>query len=227
MIKLLLKYILLFVSFTIFSHSEARAQENDLNGWGVITSSIDTGEKTFIWLEAQPRFTNDISRLGQLLLRTGVGYKIDKETSVVLGYAYIFTDPVGPASSNEHRIWQQLSFNVFGDGNGVTLKGRSRLEQRIFEGSSDVGVRIRQQLNLSVPLSDTLKAVFYTEPFIALNTINIGQRDGLNVWRNYAGLSFPISKNISLSPGYLNQYVPRVGEDRIDHVAVIGISSKF
>lgn len=227
MIKPLLQYILLFTSFIMLSQTAARAQENDLNGWGVITSSIETGEKTFIWLEAQPRFTNDISRLGQLLLRTGVGYKVDKKTSVVLGYAYIFTDPVGPSSSNEHRIWQQLSFNVFGDGNGVTLKGRSRLEQRIFEGSGDVGVRFRQQLNLSVPLNEKLKAVFYTEPFITLNTTSIGQRDGLNVWRNFAGLSFPISKNVSLSPGYLNQYVPRVGEDRIDHVAVVGISTKF
>lgn len=227
MMKLFLKNLFLFTSFIMLSHSVARAQENDLNGWGVITSSIDTGEKTFIWLEAQPRFTNDISRLGQLLLRTGVGYKVTDKTSVVLGYAYIFTDPAGPASSNEHRIWQQLSFNILGDGKGVTLKGRSRLEQRIFEGSGDVGVRFRQQLNLSVPLNDTLKAVFYTEPFITLNTTNIGQRDGLNVWRNFAGLSFPISDNVSLSPGYLNQYVPRIGEDRIDHVAVIGLSSKF
>jgi len=211
----------------MISNSAARAQDNDLNIWGVATSSIETSDKTFIWLEAQPRFTNDASRLGQLLLRSGVGYKLNDKTSVVVGYAYIFTDPVGPASSNEHRIWQQLSFNIFGDGKGTTLKGRSRLEQRIFEGSGDLGVRFRQQLNLSVPLNDKLRAVFYTEPFITFNTTNIGQRDGLNVWRNFAGLSFPISKNISLSPGYLNQYVPLVGEDRIDHVTVIGISSKF
>lgn len=225
--KSLMKFLVLVTSIFAVSNFTVQAQENDLNGWGVITSSIETGEKTFIWLEAQPRFTTDISRLGQLLLRTGVGYKVSDKTSVVLGYSYIFTDPVGPASSNEHRIWQQLSFNLFGDGKGATLNGRSRLEQRIFEGSGDVGVRFRQQLNLSVPLHNKLKAVFYTEPFITFNTTNIGQRDGLNVWRNYAGLSFPISKNISFSPGYLNQYVPRVGEDRIDHVAVIGISGKF
>ena len=220
------KYFATILSFILIFSMPAKAQEEDFNIWGVATSSIDTSDKTFIWLEAQPRFTNDADRLGQLLLRTAIGYKLTDTTSALAGYAYIFTDPEGPTSSNEHRIWQQLSFRVLGNGKNVTLSGRTRLEERFFEGEGDVAIRFRQQLKLTAPLGDKFKAVLYTEPFIGF-TDNDVQADGINVWRNFVGINIPIGKGFAIEPGYMNQYVVRDGADRIDHVAVIGISSKF
>ena len=104
--------------------------------------------------------------------------------------------------------------------------GRIRLEQRFFEGQSDNAIRFRQQLRLTAPINDKVKAVFYTESFIGF-TSNDVQDDGVNLWRNFAGINIPISKNISIEPGHLNQYVVRDGADYIDHVAVIAIGMKF
>ncbi len=106
------------------------------------------------------------------------------------------------------------------------MTGRTRLEQRFFEGQSDNAIRFRQQLRLTAPINDKVKAVFYTESFIGF-TSNDVQDDGVNLWRNFAGINIPISKNISIEPGYLNQYVVRDGADYIDHVAVIAIGMKF
>lgn len=80
-----------------------------------------------------------------------IGLKLDKTTTAFIGYAYVRTDPAGPAKSHEHRIFQQLSFRIAGDGKGVTLTGRTRLEKRMFESQDGTGWRLRQQLRLTPP----------------------------------------------------------------------------
>jgi len=205
----------------------ARAAEDDLNAWAAATASIDVGRKGVLWLEAQTRFTDDASRLGQLLLRPAIGYKLDGTTTVFLGYAYVRTDPAGPALSKEHRVFQQVSFRLAGDGKGVTLTGRSRLEQRFREDKGGTGVRFRQQLRLTAPLEGQTRAVAWTEPFIGLNSTAWGQTSGVNVWRNFVGVSLPVGTGLSLEPGYLNQYVVRNGRDRMDHTASVTLNTKF
>lgn len=204
----------------------AQAADEDTNIWLAQTANVDLGKGAVLWLEAQERFTNDASRLGQFLVRPGIGYKLDKTTTVYLGYAYVMTDPVGPAKSHEHRIFQQLSFRLLGDGKGVTVTGRTRLEQRMFENQDGTGWRLRQQLRLTAPLAGKVRAALWTEPFIGLNETTF-QRDRLGLWRNFAGVAIPIGKGFTLEPGYLNQYVVRSGPDRIDHTANLTLSTNF
>jgi hypothetical protein len=211
---------------TVTPPTAALAAEEDPNIWLAQTATINAGKKAVVWLEAQERFTNDASRLGQLLLRPAIGYKLDKTTTVFLGYAYVMTDRVGPAKTNEHRVFQQLSFRILGDGKGVTLTGRTRLEQRWLEEQPGTAWRLRQQIRLTAPLSEKVRGVLWTEPFIGFNQTGF-QRDGIGVWRNFAGISGPLSKTVSIEPGYLNQYVVRNGADRIDHTASLTINTTF
>ncbi len=206
--------------------SVAHAAEEDINIWLSQTASINAGDDVVIWLEAQERFTNDASRLGQILLRPAVGYKLDKSTTVFVGYTYVMTDPVGPAKTNEHRAFQQLSFRLLGDGKGVTLTGRTRLEQRFLEEQPGTGWRLRQQFRLTAPVSETVTGVVWTEPFVGLNETGF-QRGGVAVWRNFVGISVPVGKSFRLEPGYLNQYVVRDGRDRMDHTASLSLSANF
>jgi hypothetical protein len=206
--------------------ASARAAEEDANVWLAQTANINAGDDLVLWLEAQERFTNDASRLGQLLLRPAIGYKLDKSTTVFVGYAYVMTDPAGPPKTNEHRVFQQLSFRLFGDGKGLTLTGRTRLEQRFLEEQPGTGWRLRQQLRLSAPLSEKVTGVVWTEPFIGFNETGF-QRDGIGLWRNFVGVSLPIGKKFRLEPGYLNQYVVRTGSDRIDHTLNASLNANF
>lgn len=210
----------------LLSANTALAAEEDANIWIAQTATVDLGGDAVLWLEAQERFTNDASRLGQLLVRPAVGYKLDKSTTVFVGYAYVMTDPVGPAKTHEHRIFQQLSFRLLGDGKGVTVTGRTRLEQRMLEGRDGTGWRLRQQLRLTAPLSGKVRAVAWTEPFIGFNETSF-QRGGLGLWRNFAGVAIPAGKSFTIEPGYLNQYVVRSGTDRIDHTASLTLSANF
>ena len=204
----------------------ALAAEEDANVWLAQTATADLGGGAVLWLEAQQRLTNDASRLGQLLVRPAIGYRLDPTTTLFAGYAYVMSDPVGPARSNEHRLFQQLSFRIAGDGKGPTLTSRTRLEQRLLEKQPGTGWRLRQQLRLTAPLSGQVRAVVWSEPFIGFNATAF-QREGLGLWRNFAGVAVPLGKRLTLEPGYLNQYVVRTGRDRIDHTASLTISASL
>jgi Protein of unknown function (DUF2490) len=204
----------------------AFAANEDTNIWLAQSANIDLGGDMALGLEVQERFTNDASRLSQIIFRPSLSYKLDQSTTISLGYAYVHNDPQAGASTNEHRAHQQISFRVAGDGKGVTITGRTRFEQRFLEEIDGTAFRIRQQFRLTAPLSGKVRAVAWTEALVGLNQTGF-QRDGLGLWRNYAGVSVPVSKFVSLEPGYLNQYVVRNGTDRIDHVANLTLSAAF
>lgn len=205
----------------------AFAAEEDAQVWTAFSASTDVGDHAVVTFEGQMRFTDDANRLGQYLIRPSISLKLDHTTTASIGYAYVHTDPVGPAESDEHRLWQQLAFRIAGDGKGVTLTGRSRLEQRWFEGANDMGWRFRQQLRLTAPLAGKVRAVAWTEAFVSLDDTSWGQNSGLDRWRNSVGVAVPLNPAITLEPGYINQWVVRSGHDRVHHIANVTITAKF
>lgn len=205
----------------------AYAADQDTQIWGAVNASFDVSEKIVVTLEGQARFTDDAGRLGQALLRPSVGYRLGKNTTASLGYAYVDTDPVGPARTQEHRLWQQMAFRIAGDGKGLTVTGRTRLEQRWFEGRGDMGWRLRQQVRATMPLSGKTRAVLWSEPFLNLDDTSWGQRSGLDRWRNSAGVSIPVSKVVTIEPGYINQWVVVRGTDRVHHIGNLTLNARF
>ena len=206
--------------------SPAAASEADFNIWLGQFATINATDEIYVRVEAQERFTNDADRLGQLLLRSLVGYRLNKDVNIGAGYAYILTDPVGPVELNEHRFYQELNVRLLSTKGGVTLDSRTRLEQRTFEEREDTAWRLRNFVQLRVPLSAKNKLVAFTEPFIDLNETSV-QRGGLSIWRNFIGVSVPLVKGIEVVPGYLNQHVFRDGADRSDHVANVNLFMTF
>ena len=204
----------------------AAAAEDDGNVWLGQFATINATDKVYVRLEAQERFTNDAERLGQLLLRSLVGYRITKDVNIGAGYAFVLTDPVGPVELNEHRFYQELNVRLLSTEGGVTLDSRTRLEQRTFEEREDTQWRLRQFVQLRVPVSGNNKIVAYTEPFIDLDEGSV-QRGGLSIWRNFVGVSVPLAKGIEVVPGYLNQHVFRDGRDRSDHTVNINLFMTF
>jgi hypothetical protein len=202
------------------------AAEEDGNVWLGQFVTINADEKVFVRLEAQERFTDDAERLGQLLLRALVARRIGAGAHIGAGYAYVLTDPVGPAKLNEHRFYQELGVRLMSTEGGVTLDSRTRLEQRTFKGRGGTDWRLREWVQLRVPVGTKAKLSFYTEPFVDLSSGPV-QRGGISVWRNFAGVMIPLAKGVELVPGYLNQRVFRDGPDRIDHTANVNLFMTF
>lgn len=206
--------------------SPARA-DTDTHAWTQLNATASLSQRVTATFEGQLRLTDDASRAGQVLIRPSIGYKLGPNTTASLGYAYFRFDPPGPALRNEHRIWQQMAFRLAGDGKGVTVTGRSRLEQRFSEGSGDVGHRYRQQVRVTGPIDGKVRVVGWSEPFFNLNETNWVQDAGLDRLRNFAGVSVPVNKVVTLEPGYLNEWVVRPGQDRVNHIASLTIWARF
>lgn len=205
----------------------AHATDEDTQAWSVVNATGALSDKMVLAFDGQARFSDDASRLGQLIIRPSVGVRLDATTTASLGYAYIRSTPRGRPTTHEHRIWQQMAYRLAGDGKGVTLTGRTRLEQRWLEGRDDTGWRVRQQVRLTAPLKDKVRGVAWTEPFIGFNQTSWGQRDGLHLWRSFAGVSVPVSKTVTLEPGYLHQRAYRTGPDAVTHAAAVWINLQF
>ena len=201
------------------------AAEDDGQAWGMmLVQGPITGDLVF-WAEVQTRFSDDASRLGQALVRPAIGVRLATDTTAHLGYAYVRTEPLGGRATDEHRVWQQLSFPILRDARGLYVWGRSRVEQRMLEGREDTGWRLRQFVRAQMPIrrGGALSGVIYTEGFYNANATDWGARTGVDQWRTFVGVSAPIAKGVVLEPGYLNQTVFRRGEDRMNHIASLNL----
>ena len=205
----------------------AQAADIDNQIWAVAQFNADLGPRTLVTLDTQARYFNDASRLGQVIFRPAVGLRLDKTTTAFLGYAYVRNSPAGRPVAHEHRAWQQLSYRAAGDGKGLTLNGRTRLEQRWVEGRDDTGIRFRQQFRLTAPLAGKVRGFASTEAFFGLNATDWGQRDGLHLVRNVIGVSVPVSPTLTFEPGYLNQYAIRAGRNGIQHALNVTANVQF
>ena len=112
----LFKSISPLIWILVFPWSNAIADSvDDFGVWGAIQGqgSFTHSEmsKWQWWMEGQARWFNDASRLGQSIIRPGVGYKLSDQVSVWLGYAWIRTSPLEREQTDEHRIWQQRGDN--------------------------------------------------------------------------------------------------------------------
>ncbi len=204
-----------------------QAADVDNQVWSVAQFNADLGPRTLFTMDTQARFFDDASRLGQVIVRPAVGYRLNDTTNAFVGYAYVRSKPAGRAATHEHRAWQQLTFRAAGDGKGLTLNGRTRVEQRWVEGRDDTGIRFRQQFRLTAPVAGKVRAVATNELFFGLNNTDWGQRDGLHLVRSFVGVSVPVTGNLTVEPGYLNQYVVRRGENAVHHALSITTNIQF
>ncbi|MBY0283341.1 MAG: DUF2490 domain-containing protein [Sphingomonas sp.] len=216
-----MKRLLLTVAASTLGLSVPAHAEHDAQAWPVVIVQGKIKDDAIFWLEAQPRITDDAQRLGQLLIRTAIGVQLGKRTSVLSGYAFIRTDPIDRPLAHEHRLWQQLLLPLSKPGARLTVTARTRLEERFVEGFDGVGWRLRQQVRLQhkLPGQSKLSAVLWSEPFYNMNTTDWGQRAGWDQVRTFAGVSIPLSKKVTLEPGYLNQTVLRAAGTRYNHIA--------
>ena len=84
---------------------------------------------------------------------------------------------------------------------------------------------MRTQLPLAEQGGPVLVA--WSEAFYNRNDADCGPREGFDRWRNSICIAVSPSKELTVEPGYLNQAVSRVGEDRFDHIVSMTMFYRF
>ena len=118
-----------------------------------------------------------------------LGYEILSGLTAYLGYAWVPTFREQMSTVNEHRIWQQAMWSL---PLPVALKldVRPRLEQRLVQGSGDLGHRARLFLRaIYTPVESwPLRVVVHDEAFYQFNDTEWGARGGFDQNRLFVGL---------------------------------------
>ncbi|MDJ0278188.1 DUF2490 domain-containing protein [Sphingomonas sp. 2R-10] len=208
----------------------ARAQDHDAQLWTSTTMTTAVSGRIDATLELHSRYTDEVSRVGQVLIRPGVTLKLARGWSVTAGYVHVRTDFVGTAANDEHRTWQQVGYTFEQDAaTGLLVTGRTRIEQRFRPDAAGTGWRLRQQLRAQLPLpgSDAIRAVVWNDTFVGLNTTPWDRHDGVDQVRTFIGVALPVAKGVTVEPGYLNQTVFRIGADRVNHIVAANVLLRF
>lgn len=197
--------------------------------WGFVNTDNPFLKKLKWWAEGQGRFGDNASHFSQALLRPGLGYQVNNTTSIWAGYAWAPTgSPFFKTPLDEQRVWQQVLWrDKFSFG---TVQARTRLEERMFpQVTSDMGLRLRQLLKLSVPLSFApgFSYIIQDEAFWALTQNDFIHRTGLDNNRFFTGVGYAITKEITGEIGYMNHYIVRRGPNLMDHILSINLLANF
>jgi len=167
------------------------------------------------------------SRFFQDLLSGQIGYQLNNNASLWLGYVHIWTSPLDDPSFQESRPHQDFVWNQ--DIGDFKLMSRSRMDQRIRETTGDTGYRARQLLKIShpLPLMHGLSAYVGDEILFYMNQNSFGKK-GFSENRIFSGLSYQVTKKMGVDLGYMGQYVDTIsGKNLFTHNIQVILRHKF
>lgn len=192
--------------------------DHDSEGWVQITGTGPLVGPLRLFVEAQPRIGTDADTgnvdMRTFIARGALGYAVRPNWTLWQGYGYT---PTFNPDRDEHRAFQQSTYDrtigPFG------FQDRTRLEERFFQGTHDVSLRLRNLIRLTYPLPrwPAWSLVAMDELFVNLNTVSTAPVSGFDQNRFYAGVSRQLTPNLRLEVDYLNQVLNgrRGGEDTL------------
>lgn len=107
-VRLLGSVLLLFVMGGMGAEVARADTMHDGQFWFPLYNRFSPSDKVRGWFKVNPRFGNDMSEIHQLLIRPALGYQILPGVSLWQGYAWITN--YEPRFTDEHRLYQQLSY---------------------------------------------------------------------------------------------------------------------
>lgn len=214
----------------------ASGQNNIFGIWGTVKLQGDLGllssqlNKIKWSLMNQTRTRDDSprgSRYFQNLIFSHLGYQLNNNASIWIGYAHIWTSPLNGSSFEENRAFQDFVWDQ--EISTFKLVIRTRTEQRIHEPTGNTGYRARQLLKVSHPLPylNGLSVYFGNEILFHMNKNNFGKK-GFSENRAFSGLSYQVSKNSGIDLGYMGQYLDTIsGKNIFTHNIQVTFRHKF
>lgn len=231
-----MKKIPAFCFLLLFSFGARADADQDWGMWLSNTYQTDFGGSDYLaFLELAPRFKDDNSAFSQLIMRPLVGYKLNKELQLWLGYTWQgeYNDASSIKFDNATQdIMQQLQW-VHDISPSLNFQYRFRLEQRFF-ADADLAHRFRQRFRFQYSIADSdFYLIAIDELFVYLNSLNSSPREhsvqsGVNQNRSYAGFGYKLTPDIIVDTGYQLQYVNNFGApDQYNHVWLTNVNVRF
>lgn len=199
--------------------------ERDDRLWITYQADYALRERLKAILQVQPYWREEMTHRDQITLRTGVLWIANETTHIGGGYAYNLAFTETHQTAHEQRLWEELGILIYAH-NGLNIQERTRLEHRQFEHKGELATGVRQLIKVTYPLNGNVKLSISDELYFNLNTTS-RLSSGFDQNRLFVGVLSPVTSNITLEVGYLNQYVNGLTADRVNHVLALSMTQSF
>lgn len=214
---------LLFTAIAV--PTAASASKSDSQLWSNANVTVKLSDHWRLSEEGTIRFSDNRNGLYEIESNTLLGYKLNKVVTLWAGYTHNPQYAAGDFTVMERRAREQITFDGFAGLGTGKFNGRIRFEQRWRENAHGTGWRVRPYLKYSVPIAGKTALNLSSEPFFNLNTTPFQGRTGLDRVRNLVTISTPLSKQLVVEGGYMNQHgFVRSGPDTSDNIAYFGLN---
>ncbi len=222
-----MKHFLLIsaLALSALSASEAQAKD-DFQQWATASATIKLSDRFRLSNELVARFSDNRNGLYELENSLLLGYKINDHVTAWAGYVHNPNYNAGDFTVMERRAREQFTFDNVAKFGKASISARIRLEQRWRDHIDGTAWRLRPYVKMAIPLGGkTAPTLNLSEEwFVNLNNTGFQTTDGLDRMRTAASLSLPVTAEIKLEAGYLNQHrFVGNGPDLDDHVLTGGI----
>lgn len=193
----------------------AWAAESDAQLWSTISASAPISASVNGVALLSQRFRSTAAGGNQWLAQGALDVKAAKGLSVGFGFTY------ANALTKELRASQQVTWTI-----GM-LAVRSQIEERFFDGHTQMGLRLRERAQLRVPLDRQDQLTLSGEALFVLRPTTIGSSTGLNQVRFIVADEHKLTRHLGLTMGYQMIYAPNKGSvDKISHIPQLTLSWK-
>ena len=217
---------LVLVALIAFADAQP-AWASDSQLWTTVAASVKLSPQWSLSQDLTTRFSKDEHGLVEIRASTMVGYHLKNGITLGAGYTHAPNYSDGHVTAMERRAREQVAFDDFARLGPGELSGRLRFEQRWREGAEGTGWRLRPFIRYTVPFRPGGQTALTVteEPFVDLNTNSFQTVRGLERFRTLVAIRTPLTRDLGLEAGYLNQHVivPH-GRDANDNVASISLS---
>lgn len=189
----------------------ALATQDDTQFWLYFNGVAELDEGVVGTIEFSPR-----ARTGSevLLVRGNVDFRAAPGLDLGGGATWVEFAP-----GHEFRTHQQATLT-----RGV-VQFRTRTEQRFFGGAESAQLRLRQRVQVTLPVTESLRALANAELLYIARPENPAQQARVDSWRLNLLANYRLSPKLELGAGYLAIYSPRAGApDRLSHVPMLRLT---
>ena len=189
----------------------ALATQDDTQFWVFLNGVVPIEDNLTATFELSPRLRENED---QLLMRGNVDLRVARGLELGGGAAWVEF-----ASGHELRTHQQATLS-----RGIA-QFRTRVEQRFFGGADRAQLRLRQRVQVTVPVAENLRTVANAELLYIAQPESRAQQARVDSWRLNVMANYRVSPALELGAGYLAIYSPRAGAaDRLSHVPMLRLT---
>ena len=158
-------------------------------------------------------------------MRPQAGRTLSDDVTIWLGYVRAETFNDDRRNGLEQRATGQLDWSAGALG-PFDLTLRSRAEARFLRNSGNTAWRLRQQVRLTLPISDMVEISGAAEPFVTINRNSDAPRT-LDQLRLTATLSTDLTDQATLNVAYYNEHVFRSARTYVNHIIPVTLAWRF